>query len=509
MYKTVVSITVRDIVNSPDLGTRVIAGASGLDRAVGWAHVCELADPTEWLSEGELLMTVGHTIPKQPSEQESYIERLARARLSGLVIAEGMLAPELSGKLRSAADRCSFPVLLNAYEIPYTSVVRAVADANRGAEHARLLQILRVYEKVRLAVGGESGSELIGQLGSMVGCDLFVIDPESGRSMIPDISSAPVEVFRALRKALDQRFEPMPAILRLDAAQRLAVTVPVPASRSTALVAVIREESMPQTSILHHIAAVAALEVEKLAAEYERKRQLGSELLAGLTDRRLATDLAEHLLAERQLSEEPRLLAACPGDVGKNEHSDLHLRLEDRGVPHLLLRRTPILTALLPATPGEIDAFREELGSAFPVGLSDPVGNLSRIPDAYREAQWALQSATATNKAIMKYGEESALSPFLPRTLGSAHRIVDHILGPLLEYDSAHDSQLVLSLRTFLSNQRSWQRAAASLHVHRQTLVYRMRRVEELTGRRLDETEDVAELWLALRAAEYSGDTTV
>jgi purine catabolism regulator len=56
-----------------------------------------------------------------------------------------------------------------------------------------------------------------------------------------------------------------------------------------------------------------------------------------------------------------------------------------------------------------------------------------------------------------------------------------------------------------LSHDRSWQRAADSLHVHRQTLVYRMRRVEELTGRRLDSSKDLAELWLALQAAEASG----
>lgn len=503
------AITVRDLVNSPDLGTRVLAGASGLDQEIVWAHVCELADPTEWLSEGELLMTVGYTLPEQPAQQESYIENLAQAGLSGLVIAEGMLAPDLSLELRAAADRCSFPVLLNAYGIPYTSVVRAVADANRSAEHARLLKILRVYERVRLAVGSDSGADLIGQLGDMVGCDLFVVDPENGCSVIPDIPQPPTEMLRALREVLEKRPGPMPAILRLDTEQHPAVAVPIPASRSTVLIAVVEMGSMPQTSVLHHIAAVAALEVEKLGAEYERRLRLGSELLAGLADSRLAADLAEHLLSERQLSDEPRLLAACPADVGKNEHSNLHLRLEDRGVPHLLLRRTPSLTALLPATTKEVDAFREEVGPAFPIGLSDPVGNLPRVPDAYREAQWALQSAIANNKTVMRYGEESALSPFLPRTLSGANRIVDYILGPLLEYDATNDSQLVASLKTFLSNQRSWQRAAASLHVHRQTLVYRMRRVEELTGRRLDETDDVAELWLALRAAEYSGATKI
>ncbi|MHB1833417.1 MAG: helix-turn-helix domain-containing protein, partial [Solirubrobacteraceae bacterium] len=50
----------------------------------------------------------------------------------------------------------------------------------------------------------------------------------------------------------------------------------------------------------------------------------------------------------------------------------------------------------------------------------------------------------------------------------------------------------------------SWQRAAKELYVHKQTLVYRMRRVEELTGRKLDDTASVAEFWLALRAMDVA-----
>ena len=495
---------IRDIVNSPDLGTRLFAGASGMDNSVTWAHACELENATEWLTRDELLMTVGYSVPAQTSAQEEYIERLAQAGLSGILIAEGMFAPALSDRAVAAADRLSFPILLNAYGVPYTSVVRAVADANRNTEHARLLKIFSIYEEARVALGRNTGAGLIDQLGTLVRSDLFVVHPNNGRSVLGGVKPLPTRLFQSLQLELRSRTGPFPAILRLDDMEKTAVVVPIPASRSPILIARCAPEKMPHTSVLHHIAAVIGLEVEKLVAEYERRRQLGSELLAGLIDARLATDLAEHLLSQRHLVNEPRRLAACTGDARKNEHADLHLRLEELGVPHLLLRRTPILTALLPDTAESIDAFRREVGSGFSIGLSDPIGTLSRMPGAYREARWALDNAIATDKDLIEYGEKSALSPFLPRTLTDAHRIVEQILGPLIEYDAANRSQLVASLKTFLSNQKSWQRAAADLHVHRQTLVYRMRRVEELTGRKLHETQDVAELWLALRAADYS-----
>ena len=56
--------------------------------------------------------------------------------------------------------------------------------------------------------------------------------------------------------------------------------------------------------------------------------------------------------------------------------------------------------------------------------------------------------------------------------------------------------------KEFLDSNRSWKQAAETLFVHKQTLIYRMRRVEELTGQRLNNTSDVVHLWLALRAYE-------
>jgi purine catabolism regulator len=156
LYKHAMPITVKELASIPNLGTRVFAGESGLDRQVNWAHVCELPDPTEYLAHGELLMTVGYTVPEGPAAQEAYIERLAAAGLSGLLVAEKMYAPELSAALASAADRCSMPVLLTAYNVPFTDISRTVAEANRSTEHARLLQAIRIYETARLAAGGRA-----------------------------------------------------------------------------------------------------------------------------------------------------------------------------------------------------------------------------------------------------------------------------------------------------------------------------------------------------------------
>ena len=75
------------------------------------------------------------------------------------------------------------------------------------------------------------------------------------------------------------------------------------------------------------------------------------------------------------------------------------------------------------------------------------------------------------------------------------------LLSPLLDYDSAHGTELVRTLRVFLDCSGSWTKAADAMFVHVNSLRYRIRRVEELTGRDLGSLADQAALLLALRLA--------
>ena len=73
------------------------------------------------------------------------------------------------------------------------------------------------------------------------------------------------------------------------------------------------------------------------------------------------------------------------------------------------------------------------------------------------------------------------------------------LLSPLLDYDAAHGTELVRTLRVFLDCSGSWTKAAEAMFVHVNSLRYRMRRVEELTGLDLGSLADQAALLLALR----------
>lgn len=498
------SITVRQLVGIPDLKTWIHAGGAGAEREIKWAHVSELPDPTEWLDSGELLMTTGLAIPEEPTEQRAYVERLSDADLSGLLVGDGMHAPELSAELTSAAGERSLPVLLTAYEVPFTAIGRAVADANAGERRERLARTQRVYDVVRSTAGTISGTDLMKRLSKVVGCELYVLDPDRGSPLLPGSPPAPESVIEELTAVTSRRANPVPALLRLRDSFPEAMVLAVPASRPAAMIVLPQEGEEPDLSILRHVTAVAALEIEKERGERERRRRLGSELLAGLIDNRVPSESAEQSLAERNLGKEPRALAVCYIDEEKDWHPDLHLKLEDHSLWHLLLRRAPFLAVLLPDTPEAIDGLRKEIGTSVAIGLSGRLSRASRTSEAHREARWALHEARAVGGGLVRYAQGTSQTPFLPRSLGEAERIVQQVLGDIIDYDATHGTCLVQSLHTFLYRNRSWKEAAGALHVHKQTLVYRIRRIEEISARRLDRTQDVAEFWLALKAAEAS-----
>ncbi|MGW2220591.1 helix-turn-helix domain-containing protein, partial [Nonomuraea sp. NPDC001684] len=93
----------------------------------------------------------------------------------------------------------------------------------------------------------------------------------------------------------------------------------------------------------------------------------------------------------------------------------------------------------------------------------------------------------------------------LPDDPSTLSALVDHVLGEVLAYDEAHDSRLLLSVRTWMERNRHVEDAAAALHVHPNTLAYRLRRFAALSGRDLSSSAAFAEVWLAVRAARQLG----
>ncbi len=128
---------------------------------------------------------------------------------------------------------------------------------------------------------------------------------------------------------------------------------------------------------------------------------------------------------------------------------------------------------------------------------------------SFHEARCALEAARLRNgdasEAIASYKDLGAFQLLL--SLQDNDALMSYcrgVLGPVEQGEGEYGDELLRSLDVFIENNGHWEKAASALYCHRHTLRYRIRRVEQLTGRDFNSARDRIEFWLALRGRELA-----
>jgi purine catabolism regulator len=488
-----------DLVDTPHLRLEVRAGAAGLDSPVSWAQTSDLEEPWSWLAGGELLMKNGCTLPDASRGQTALIRGLADKGICGIVIGLDSATPELTAAVVDLAEKLSFPILVVPYSVGFAAIGRAVAGGSGDAEGRRIAVTERVYQVIRQSVNHPGSESALSQLSRDVACRLAVLDSTTGDVVLDASARVPEHLRSALVDDIAGRRGAVPGVLHVAVDDHRALAVEVPDEEPTVLVAYEFRAAPPDVVQLQHLASAVAVLLAQQNARREHDRRIGAEVMASLCDGRLTGREADRMLTEQGLRPAGSTLVAISGASPAAERH-LHLSLGRRQVPHLLLRRGPVLYGLIPAGDRPLSAVRHRVGEAAAIGASDPLAHPRRGQAAVREATWAMRVAESAPDRTARYADATMLSVL--RDTEEAQVVVDRVLGPLLAYDNARSSDMVRTLDAYLMCDRSWVKTATKLDVHRQTVVYRMQRIEELTGRRITDSAAIAEFWLALRARE-------
>ncbi|MFJ5933436.1 PucR family transcriptional regulator [Streptomyces sp. NPDC093071] len=136
------------------------------------------------------------------------------------------------------------------------------------------------------------------------------------------------------------------------------------------------------------------------------------------------------------------------------------------------------------------------------LGVSAAVHSAEGLRGALEEARHARRVAAARPGRVCAAGHHELAShvlllPFVPDDVRRA--FTARLLDPLRDYDRRHRAELIPTLEAFLDCDGSWTRCASRLHLHVNTLRYRVGRIEQLTGRDLSRLEDKLDFFLALR----------
>jgi sugar diacid utilization regulator len=235
-----------------------------------------------------------------------------------------------------------------------------------------------------------------------------------------------------------------------------------------------------------------------------------SDLRAALRACRLSPD-ATYLVATASVVESAAGPAPAPAKLATYLLDELVRPL----TAHAAVGRIPgAAMAVLAVKPEQardtIEALRAAARSLAPglraerlaIGISGTADGATALPGAVVQARHTHHAARAlTEPTAVVSSADLASHVLLLASVGADAResFRSRLLGPLAEYDRGHNADLVATLDTFLSCSGSWHRCAEEMHVHVNTLRYRLQRVEQLTGRDLSRFEDRVDFFLALR----------
>jgi purine catabolism regulator len=508
-------LTVSELVRELDLP--VLAGEQGLDARIRWVHISELLDPTPWLSGGELLLSTGMQL-NDAARQRDFVLRLADHKLAGLGFGTGFAHSAVPKAVLDAAARRDFPVFEVPYELPFIAITEAASTRLVNEQYAVLRRALAAHERLERIVLSERGLEALGsELAALIGGSVLVFD---GRGSL--------RVARAFRRALEP--QALTAI-QDELGERVARREPrafAPAADGDALALPVTAEGAPPNGrapeawlvavkdagplseferlTLHQAVTIVALELlrDRVAGETER-RLAGDVLRAMISGELTGTELARRLEPFGLDEQVATLVAAGDGSV----EAELAQALRDEAVPALVASAGDVVSALVPGGEEEdLFALARQLHkhispARLGVGRTVESGAARR---SFHEARCALEAAELgglNGAGVATYRDLGSFQLLLSLQDDEALRLFcDSILGPIESSEGRYGGELMRSLEAFIESNGQWEQAARKLYCHRHTLRYRMKRVEALTGRDLQNARDRIEFWLALRGRE-------
>jgi len=492
--------SVRDLLELPELRLRVRTGDELLDRTLTRIYGTELPDPSRYLSAGELVLS-GLLWWRGPADAEPFVAALAAAGSAALAVSAADTG-EVPAALVDACEDHGIPLLEVPADLSFAVVTERVVLALAGASAGRT--------RLRTAAAGDAELPALLEHASVeLGSPCWVLSATgrvvagSGGVLARAAELARDFVSRGCRPTVARGHTLLPVnetatvpwalVIQGDRARWAAAT----GSLVTELLALVALDRARMDQVRRVADRVAAPLLRLAAGESLTEAEFGT----GLAAAGLPPDTAVRVVLARTGTGSPNpgvailteLLAGYPDRtlVGEAGEDACALVLGESWPSGWAAEALTALSTIEPL----LAAPRVLLGIGGPTKVAELRG-------ASEQARHSVAvAAGSTERIAVVSGEQlrphqlliAAASQDLRRSLRA------RALGPLLAYDRAQHSDLVHTIRVFLDCSASPAVAAKALHIHVNTLRYRIARASELLGVDLNDFGNQVDVYLALR----------
>lgn len=516
-------ITVEEFLEEAQLGLRLLTPTAAGAR-IRTAYVSELPDPRRYLAGGELLLTNGLWREHERSDR-AYVERLAEAGVSALgfgLTARGQVVPR---RLVAACELFGLPLVEVPERLSFSEIIEEVV-ARGSLAMRRSVERSEIFLQQAARGGGPAAILRVlareRELDTWLMIGPFVM---ASAGHTPD----PEEAERAWHAAKDARSY-LPVIFTRTNNTTATVFEISPVDGPLAILvysAPLQGLSDDEREAVDQALPLLALELARRHAQREMARNYALDLFELLLSGEPQLGPLRARLEVLKLASDPLRLAvgrlrSSPDGAQEAETLEAvdelaELALVTLGIRGIAAVRAGELIILLSdATGGGGGEFcrrlREtvgkELRGADPVfGLGSIVTEAEGLRSSFVQARYAARAALAqAGEAVADWtgitSHRALLHLHPPEVLQDFARAV---LGPVIAADYRRNSALLPTLRAFFSARGRLVECAQALHIHPNTLRYRLARIEKLAGRVLADPNDQVDLFIALDVLNTHG----
>ena len=506
----------RDLLAVPELRLELLHEPAGaLERQVRRVCATDLLQPGRYLSGDDLVLT-GLVWRRSPQDSEEFVQALVDGGASALAAGDALLG-SVPDDVLAACRRHDLPLIEVSAEVSFADIIEYLVAAVTAERGERLSASLgRQRQLLAEVAAGRSLADLAARTSAEIGATCRVLTA-TGRAVVdgpepldpaeldritgtfltaprlPAVTDGRAFSVFTVGPALENRLTSWFVVVEGDWAHWPAETMEM-IDEFASIAALDRSRSDEGARAIRHIAEEALGLADSGGSQLEigmRLRQVGMDPAAPLVavvaefgSRPELVDLARALLDDVTSTVGPSVVG-----VGGDGRALALLSAPGDDVPDLLR------TALLRLAPG---ADRTPIA----VGISAPSAP-GALSGAVEEARYACRLAELRGGPVsVVTGDEVTSYVLLLAAVPDEVRrtFATRLLGPVLDHDRRNSTGLRETLETFLDCSGSWSRAAELLHLHVNTVRYRIERVEQLTGRDLSRMEDRVDIFLALRS---------
>lgn len=465
------------------VGSQLLAGISGLDRMITWAHAVDTDEPWLWVEPGDLMMTTGTNLPVDDPGQREWIRLLDASRVAGILIEIPKEGLTLTDGLLQVANERGLPLISAERPILFNKISHLVVESALRSQWERTEMVQRLFSSYTSNLQRGTGSlERLQRL-----CRVL---------------NAEVKIMQEFTNSVIYHYKPENMKNIRD--HWLAIELPGQ-GRETAHLKTDSRELIQDEDFMWHWSTLVAMELGFEKVQLDQVRHQGAPILRALINGKIESTTIAPILEQQGLKGDTHIVAldTVDPDVDRQDYfARLHLIPGLREEPHLICEMDGVLYLAIGYPLSQDLLTRLGTHKNVIAGLSRPISASNTYPEAANQALNALHFARSTPPGAVDFRDfiEQSIGIFDRET--ARHRI-EAVLGPLKRHDDKNGTELLRTLTTYLEVDRAGTRTAGLLVIHRQTLVYRLKMIERLTGIDPNSTDGIVAFHQAITASKH------